>query len=156
MCFACCSNRLSTARRFFRPRAEATGATNDKVPDRKFRAFADYDRDGHLDLFVANYLDFTLPANRGCFDSVGARDYCSPRAYRPAPITCTGPGQQAVRERDRIRRHQQGRRRRPGVAAGDYNGDGWRDFYVANDATPNQLWINQRDGRTRAPSPAPR
>jgi hypothetical protein len=30
------------------------------------------------------------------------------------------------------------------VATGDYNGDGWIDLYVANDATPNQLWINQR------------
>ena len=33
-----------------------------------------------------------------------------------------------------------------GVAVGDYNGDGWLDLYVANDATPNQLWINQHDG----------
>ena len=33
-----------------------------------------------------------------------------------------------------------------GVATGDYNGDGWLDLYVANDATPNQLWINQKDG----------
>jgi hypothetical protein len=33
-----------------------------------------------------------------------------------------------------------------GVAVGDYNGDGWLDLYVANDATPNQLWINRRDG----------
>ena len=33
-----------------------------------------------------------------------------------------------------------------GVATGDYNGDGWLDLYVANDATPNQLWINQHDG----------
>jgi hypothetical protein len=32
------------------------------------------------------------------------------------------------------------------VVAGDYNGDGWLDLYVANDATPNQLWINQKDG----------
>ena len=31
-------------------------------------------------------------------------------------------------------------------SAGDYNGDGWLDLYVANDATPNQLWINRRDG----------
>jgi hypothetical protein len=30
--------------------------------------------------------------------------------------------------------------------AGDYNGDGWLDLYVANDATPNQLWINKHDG----------
>ncbi len=33
-----------------------------------------------------------------------------------------------------------------GVSTGDYNGDGWLDLYVANDATPNQLWINQKDG----------
>ncbi len=32
------------------------------------------------------------------------------------------------------------------MATGDYNGDGWLDLYVANDATPNQLWINQRNG----------
>ena len=33
-----------------------------------------------------------------------------------------------------------------GVATGDYNADGWIDLYVANDATPNQLWINRHDG----------
>jgi hypothetical protein len=33
-----------------------------------------------------------------------------------------------------------------GVATGDYNGDGWLDLYVANDATPNQLWMNQKNG----------
>ena len=31
-------------------------------------------------------------------------------------------------------------------STGDYNGDGWLDLYVANDATPNQLWINQKNG----------
>ena len=41
-----------------------------------------------------------------------------------------------------------------GVAAGDYNGDGWPDLYVANDATPNQLWINRQRRHLRGRGPA--
>jgi hypothetical protein len=110
-------------------------------------AFFDADRDGDLDLFVANYVDFTIAGNKLCHDAVGARDYCTPRAYRPAP--------------DRFYRNEgQGRFVNAtetagiskadgaglGVVAGDFDGDGWLDLYVANDATPNQLWINKRDG----------
>ena len=110
-------------------------------------AFFDYDRDGDLDLFVTSYLDFTPAGNQICHDAVGARDYCGPRAFRPAP--------------DRLYRNEgHGRFANVtvaagittadgnglGVAVGDYNGDHWLDLYVANDATANQLWINRRDG----------
>jgi enediyne biosynthesis protein E4 len=110
-------------------------------------AFVDYDRDGRLDLFVANYVDFTLAGNRHCFDSVGAPDYCSPRVYRPVPDRLyrnlgNGRFANATEPAGLTRADGAGL----GVSVGDYNGDGWPDIYVANDATPNQLWINRRDG----------
>jgi hypothetical protein len=110
-------------------------------------AFLDHDRDGDLDLFVANYLDFTLADNKRCHDSLGARDYCSPRAYRPVPdrfYRNEGSGRfvDATETAGIARADGAGL----GVATGDYNGDDWLDLYVANDATPNQLWINQRNG----------
>ena len=110
-------------------------------------AFIDYDRDGDLDLFVANYLDFSLAGNKECRDSVGARDYCSPRAYHPVPDRLyrnDGSGRFTnVTETAGISKADGAGL---GVATGDYDGDGWLDLYVANDATPNQLWINQHDG----------
>ncbi len=88
-----------------------------------------------------------MAANKQCFDPAGTRDYCGPRQYRAVP--------------DRLFRNDGGGRFSDvseasgitkadgaglGVSTGDYNGDGWLDLYVANDATPNQLWTNQKDG----------
>ncbi len=110
-------------------------------------AFFDYDRDGYLDLFVANYLDFTLTGNKVCQDSVGARDYCSPRSYRPVPDRLyrnlgNGKFSDVTQSAGISKADGAGL----GVAIGDYNLDGWLDVYVANDANPNQLWMNSHDG----------
>jgi hypothetical protein len=110
-------------------------------------AFVDYDRDGRVDLFVAHYVDFSIAGNKVCHDAVGARDYCSPRAYNPVAAKLyhnDGNGHFTdVSERAGVTKAYGAGL---GVATGDYNEDGWPDLYVANDATPNQLWINRRDG----------
>jgi hypothetical protein len=110
-------------------------------------SFLDYDRDGDLDLFVTNYLVFNEADNKQCFDTAHVRHYCPPSVFPPAP--------------DRLYRNEGGGRfsnvtesagiskadgNGLGVVAGDFSGDGWLDIYVANDATPNQLWVNQRNG----------
>jgi enediyne biosynthesis protein E4 len=110
-------------------------------------AFVDYDRDGDLDLFVANYVDFTVRAGKACTDPVGVPDYCSPSAYHPVPARLfrnegNGTFVDATESAGISRAYGAGL----GVAVGDYNGDGWLDIYVANDATPNQLWINRQNG----------
>ncbi len=110
-------------------------------------AFLDYDRDGDLDLFVTNYGNFTVKGNNPCHNKMGLRDYCGPSGYRPIP--------------DRLFRNERGRQfvdvtedaglgaafgTGLGVIGADFNGDGWTDIYVANDRTPNQLWLNRGDG----------
>ena len=110
-------------------------------------AFLDYDRDGDLDLFVTNYGNFTVRGNNPCYNKMGLRDYCDPSSYRPIP--------------DRLFRNERGRRfvdvtedaglgaafgTGLGVICADFNADGWTDIYVANDRTPNQLWLNRGNG----------
>jgi hypothetical protein len=113
-------------------------------------SFFDYDRDHDLDLFVANYVSFTEADKRQCFDQARAPHYCPPHVYRPSPDRLyrnDGKGRFTdVTDRAGISRADGSGL---GVVAGDFNGDGWLDFYVANDGNANQLWINQQDGTFR-------
>ena len=109
--------------------------------------FSDYDTDGDLDLFVANYVDFTVKGAKNCFDPTGVRDYCGPLQFRPVPdrlFRNNGNGTFTdVSESSGITKaYGPGL----GVAAGDFNDDGISDFYVANDAMANQLWLNKGNG----------
>ena len=112
--------------------------------------FFDFDRDGWLDLFVANYVDFTVAKHRVCPRPTGAPDYCGPLAWRA--------------ETDRLWRNRgdgtfEDVTARSGIGAsastalgalaGDFDGDGWQDLFVANDQMENFLWLNQRDGTFR-------
>jgi enediyne biosynthesis protein E4 len=110
-------------------------------------AFVDYDRDGDLDLYVGHYVAFTMAGNKTCTDPVGVRDYCAPAAWPAVPdrlLRNDGDGRFTdVSEPAGITRAYGPAL---GVAVGDLDADGWPDIYVANDAQPNQLWRNRRDG----------
>jgi hypothetical protein len=119
-------------------------------------AFADYDRDGRLDLYVARYVDFD-PATAA---RPGSQRNCF---YRGFPVMCGPRGLSGQRD---LLYHNNGdgtftdvtaragdldraAYRGLGVVWGDYDNDGWPDLFVANDAHPNLLFHNQRDGTFR-------
>ncbi len=116
--------------------------------------FFDYDRDGWLDLVVTNYLEYD-PASV-CRDAYGKPDYCSPHTFRGSVSKLyhnqgRGPdgrwrGFEDVTLKSRLGLH---RGAGLGVVCADFDGDGWPDIFIANDAQPNHLWLNQHDGTFR-------
>jgi hypothetical protein len=110
-------------------------------------SFSDYDADGDLDLFVANYVDFTVAGAKVCQEPAGSRDYCGPRQFRPVPDRLfrnegTGSFADVTDAAGISTAYGAGL----GVAGADFNEDGRSDFYVANDGGANQLWVNRGDG----------
>ena len=111
-------------------------------------AFADYDADGRLDLYVANYLDFTIENNVYCGDwRRGLRSYCHPDAYKaPTHVLYRNRGDGTFEDVTRRAGVQRTDGKGMGVVWGDYDNDGDADLYVANDSTPNFLFMNNGDG----------
>jgi len=116
-------------------------------------AFVDYDRDGKLDLMVANYVDFDLASA----PKPGERPTC---LWKGVPVMCGPRGLKAAKN---ILYHNRGDGTLEDVsakshidqAAGyyslsvttlDYDNDGWPDIYVACDSTPSILYHNNHDG----------
>jgi len=115
-------------------------------------AFVDYDRDGRLDLFAANYIDFDL-ANAPVPESGLCR-------YKGVPVACGPPG---LRGGKNVLYHNKGDGTFEdvsdtaritsaagtyglGVSTLDFDDDGWTDIYVANDSNPSTLYRNNHDG----------
>ncbi len=110
-------------------------------------AWGDIDLDGDLDLYVCNYCDFDPYHPVECTTPKGLRIMCQPNQVGPVPDECflnlgDGTFQPVARERGLFGEGN----RALGVAIADFDNDGWPDVFVANDATPNFLFINQRYG----------
>jgi enediyne biosynthesis protein E4 len=116
-------------------------------------AFVDYDRDGHLDLFVANYIDMDL--------ATAPVPESGPCLYKGVLVACGPPGLQGgknilyhnnrdgtftdVSEAAGIFRANG--TYGLGVLTADFDNDGWPDIYVANDSTASALYQNKKNGK---------
>jgi enediyne biosynthesis protein E4 len=115
-------------------------------------AFLDYDRDGHLDLFVANYIDLDL--------KTAPLPEAGPCLYKGVLVACGPPGLPGGKN---ILYHNNGNGTFTdvsekagilktngtyslGVLTGDFDNDGWPDIYVANDSQPSAFYKNNHDG----------
>ena len=111
-------------------------------------AWFDYNNDGLLDLAIANYIDWTPPTNYYCGNrGEGLRSYCHPNDYHGQPPTlCRNNGDGTFTDVTRA----SGLGAKPsnglGIVTFDYDDDGWQDIFIANDARPNSLFHNNRDG----------
>jgi tetratricopeptide (TPR) repeat protein len=111
-------------------------------------AWFDYDRDGWLDLVIANYVDWSPENNLHCGEPrPGYRSYCHPNKYKGQLPTLyhnkrNGTFQDVSMQSGLAAKAGNGL----GVVCYDYNGDGWQDIFIANDSMANALYINKRDG----------
>ncbi|HWW18317.1 MAG TPA: CRTAC1 family protein [Candidatus Saccharimonadales bacterium] len=116
-------------------------------------AFVDYDRDGHLDLFVANYIDLDL--------ATAPVPESGPCLYKGVMVACGPPGLNGGKN---ILYHNNGDGTFTdvtekagildangtyglGVLTADFDNDGWPDIYVANDSTASALYQNKKNGK---------
>jgi enediyne biosynthesis protein E4 len=119
-------------------------------------SFVDYDRDGHLDLFVSNYVRFSFEHA----PVPGANSTC---VWKGIPVEC-GPRGLPTGRHSLYRNNGDGTftdiSQQSGIAkatdcygmtvvAADLDEDGWPDIYVACDSTPSLLFMNNHDGTFR-------
>jgi enediyne biosynthesis protein E4 len=108
----------------------------------------DYDKDGWLDLVVANYIEWSPKNNIWCGERrPGYRSYCHPGNYKGQRIKLYHNNHDGtftdVSDASGVGKPEA---KGMGVVLADFNNDGWPDIAVANDSWPNFLFLNNHDG----------
>ncbi len=107
----------------------------------------DFDRDGLLDLFVCNYVRWSIEHDVFCSNDGKQKSYCTPEAYRGD--TCwlfRNRGDGTFEDVTATSGIFDSSSKSLGAAILDVDGDGWLDLFVANDTQPNKLYRNQKNG----------
>ena len=107
----------------------------------------DYDRDGHLDLLVCNYVKWSAALDVFCSVDGKRKSYCTPEAYHGE--TCwlfRNRGDGTFEDVTAKSGLFDSSSKSLGVALLDYDRDGWPDVLIANDTQPNKLYRNNRNG----------
>jgi hypothetical protein len=110
--------------------------------------WCDYDRDGLLDLFVCNYVNWSPEHDVFCSLDGKNKSYCTPEAYRGE--TCWlfhNRGNGTFEDVTAASGIFDTSSKSLGVAMIDFDEDGWPDLFVANDTQPNKLYRNLRNGK---------
>ena len=110
-------------------------------------AWVDYDRDGKLDLVVANYVQWSQPGDLFCTLDGTHKSYCTPESYKGTSVRLWhNVGNGKFEDATQKAKIFDNTSKSLGVAVLDYNGDGWPDILIANDTQPNKLYLNKQDG----------
>src|SRR6202790_3924898 len=110
-------------------------------------AWVDYDRDGKLDLVVANYVQWSEQTDLYCTLDGSHKSYCTPESYKGTSARLwhnlgNGKFEDATQKAGLYDPTSKSL----GIAILDYNADGWPDILIANDTQPNKLYLNKKDG----------
>lgn len=110
-------------------------------------AWVDYDKDGQLDLLVANYVRWTLQTDIFCTLDGTRKAYCTPESYKGASARLWhNRGKGSFEDATAKAGVQDNTSKGLGVTVLDVNQDSWPDLLVANDTQPNRLYVNTGKG----------
>jgi enediyne biosynthesis protein E4 len=110
-------------------------------------AWVDYDRDGKLDLVVANYVQWTEQTDLYCTLDGAHKSYCTPESYKGTSVRLWhNLGDGKFEDATQKAGLADPTSKSLGITILDYNGDGWPDILIANDTQPNKLYVNKKDG----------